>query len=115
VKSNLFIFPYDILIVLQYYNTIMQLSTIIYGIVVIVLIIVISIVSVLATTRKIKADKCPPIPPAFRSVMGVRVNYREEEKEIKRKDSSTARLSQYNEDAANEVAVDSFLKNEMII
>jgi len=91
---------------LQYYNTIMQLSTIIYGIVIIVLIIVIAIVSVLAAKRKIRLMKeCPPIPPLFRSVMGVRVNYREEEKEIKRKDSSTARLSQYNEDAANEVAM----------
>jgi hypothetical protein len=82
----------------------MQLSTIIYGIVIIILVIVIAIVSVLAARRKIKADKCP-IPSAFRSVMGVNVNYREEEKEIKRKDSSTARLSQYNEDAANEVAM----------
>jgi hypothetical protein len=83
----------------------MQLSTIIYGIAIIILIIVIAIVSVLAASRKIKADKCPPIPPAFRSVMGVNVNYREEDKEIKKKDSSTARLLQYNEDAANEVAM----------
>jgi hypothetical protein len=37
--------------------------------------------------------------------MGVHVNYREEEKEIKKKDSSTSRLLQYNEDAANEVAM----------
>jgi hypothetical protein len=84
----------------------MQLNTIIYGIVIIILIIVIAIVSVVAARRKWKLQiQCPPIPLPFRSVMGVQVNYREEEKEIKKKDSSASRLSQYNEDAATEVAM----------
>ena len=84
----------------------MQLGTIIYGIAFTALIIVIAVVSIIASRRYSVLEKqCPPIPPILRSVMGIHVNYREEEKEIKQADSSLARLTRYNNDAANEVAM----------
>lgn len=82
----------------------MQLSLIIYAIVVIVLLVVIAIVSVLAASRKVALNKCPTVPSPFRSVMGPNVNYREEERNVIKTDKSVKRLAQYTEDAASEVA-----------
>ncbi len=86
----------------------MELSTIIYGLVVVVCTIVVSIVFILAARTQAKLQKCPIDNgkcEGFRSVMGVNVDYREEEKNIKRTDSTPKRLTQYSTDASNEVAM----------
>jgi hypothetical protein len=83
----------------------MELSTIIYSLSIIVLVVVIVIVSIIASRRQ-KNMQCPKDTQGpMRSVMGINVNYRDEEVALSMSKLNLERLKEYPKDAANEVVM----------
>jgi hypothetical protein len=84
----------------------MELTTLVYATVVSICFIALIISFIVTFFKASSNNKQPSCKPtaSFRSVMGINVNYREEENVLIKSGATPPKLLQYNEDAANEVA-----------